>query len=118
MKKNLILIGICLLLLFYLLISNITGLAIPCAFNYLTGYLCPGCGSTRMLKALLSGDIIKAFYYNQFLFLSLPIFIVLFINVLYSNIKNTKAWIYRIPNYIYVIYGVLAIVFAIIRNII
>lgn len=118
MKKNLILIGICFILIIYLIFSNITGFAIPCIFNYLTGFLCPGCGSTRMLKALLSGDIIKAFYYNQFLFLSLPIFLVLLINVFYSNIKNIKPWIFKIPNYIYIIYAALAIIFGIVRNII
>lgn len=30
----------------------------PCVFHTLTGYFCPGCGGTRSLKALLSGQFL------------------------------------------------------------
>ena len=41
-----------------------------CAVYQLTGYKCPGCGSQRMLHALLHGDLVSAFRYNAFLFLA------------------------------------------------
>ncbi len=37
---------------------------LPCMFNVMTGYYCPGCGGTRAFKAVLSGNIIKSFVYN------------------------------------------------------
>ena len=118
MKKNIQLFaGIGAIALYFVFIE-VTGLAIPCAFHALTGLLCPGCGGTRMFKALLKGDILKAFYYNKFVFLSLPIFLVLFIDLVYSNFKNTKPLINKIPRWIYYIYIVLIVAFGIIRNII
>lgn len=35
-----------------------------CPFKMLTGWSCPGCGSTRMLHALLHGDVAGAARYN------------------------------------------------------
>lgn len=37
---------------------------LPCMFNVITGYYCPGCGGTRAFKALLGGHVIKSFIYN------------------------------------------------------
>ena len=118
MKKNIQLFaGIGGIALYFVFIE-VTGLAIPCVFHALTDLLCPGCGGTRMFKALLRGDIVKAYYYNKFIFLSLPIFFVLFIDLVYSNFKNKKPLINRIPTWIYFIYIDLLVVFGVIRNII
>ncbi|PRY33712.1 DUF2752 domain-containing protein [Umezawaea tangerina] len=35
-----------------------------CPFNWLTGLDCPACGSTRMVHALLHGDLPAAWHYN------------------------------------------------------
>jgi hypothetical protein len=35
-----------------------------CVIKRLIGYACPGCGTTRSMLALFSGDISKAFYFN------------------------------------------------------
>ena len=118
MKKNKEILIIILIILIYLIFSNITGIAVPCIFHSITGLLCPGCGSTRMFKSILLGNFKKAFYYNQLLFISLPIFIILLINYLYSNYKNVKPIINKIPKYIYYGYIVILIIFGIIRNII
>ncbi len=37
---------------------------LPCMFNVITGYYCPGCGGTRAFKALLGGHVIRSFMYN------------------------------------------------------
>lgn len=43
----------------------------PCVFNMLTGLLCPGCGGTRALHALLHGDVAAAFAFNPLLFVAM-----------------------------------------------
>ena len=43
-----------------------------CPFRTLTGFTCPGCGSTRGLHSLLHGDVIGAFEFNPLFVLSVP----------------------------------------------
>lgn len=50
-----------------------------CPFNWLTGLDCPGCGATRMVHALLHGDVVGAFHYNAVLLaLGVPLAVWLF----------------------------------------
>lgn len=37
---------------------------LPCLFRFFTGLYCPGCGGTRAVKALLSGEIVKSLYFH------------------------------------------------------
>lgn len=47
-------------------LSDLVGRISPgCVFRQYTGIACPGCGGTRSLRALLSGDFTGAFYYNM-----------------------------------------------------
>jgi len=48
----------------------------PCPFRTLTGWYCPGCGSTRALYYLLHGRIDRAFGYNMLMVASLPFLLV------------------------------------------
>ena len=57
----------------------ITDIKIPCVFYTVTGYLCPGCGTTRMAMALLRFDFVKAFSYNGAMFFVLPALGVVFL---------------------------------------
>jgi hypothetical protein len=43
-----------------------------CVFHALTGWQCPGCGTTRALHHLLHGDVAGAFRLNAMLFVTLP----------------------------------------------
>jgi hypothetical protein len=43
-----------------------------CPFRMLTGFSCPGCGSTRGLHRLVHGDVVGAFEFNPLMFVSLP----------------------------------------------
>lgn len=45
----------------------------PCIFHALTGYWCPSCGITRMLHALVHGDILRALEMNPLAVLLLPV---------------------------------------------
>lgn len=44
-----------------------------CAFHYLTGINCPGCGGTRCLHALLNGHFLEALRDNALIVLALPV---------------------------------------------
>src|SRR5688572_5675450 len=43
-----------------------------CPFRLLTGFTCPGCGTTRALHQILHGDFAAAFMLNPLLLLGLP----------------------------------------------
>lgn len=43
-----------------------------CPFRFLTGFTCPGCGTTRALHQILHGHIFTAFTLNPLLLLSIP----------------------------------------------
>ena len=58
-----------------------TGLALPCPVFRVTGWLCPGCGVTRMCLALLRLDVAAAWQANLGLMLILPILGVLAIRL-------------------------------------
>ena len=44
-----------------------------CPFHALTGWLCPGCGSTRALSAFLHGEMLRAFALNPLLVFMPPL---------------------------------------------
>jgi len=44
-----------------------------CLFHSFTGLQCPGCGSQRMLHALLHGDFKAAWHFNAFLICFTPV---------------------------------------------
>lgn len=44
----------------------------PCVFYEISGWFCPGCGSTRMLHQMLNGNIGSAFGLNPATFMLLP----------------------------------------------
>ena len=46
-----------------------------CIFHELTGWQCPGCGSQRMLHALLHGELREAWHHNALLLMLLPLLI-------------------------------------------
>lgn len=48
----------------------------PCPFHALTGWWCPGCGSTRALHQLLHGHFAEAFRYNPLAILAIPFLLI------------------------------------------
>lgn len=50
-----------------------SGLYPRCPFNVLTGLLCPGCGATRAVHALLHGEFARAWCFNPLLLALLPL---------------------------------------------
>jgi hypothetical protein len=55
-----------------------------CPFRALTGFACPGCGSTRGLHRLVHGDVVGAFEFNPLMVVALPF-------LLYALVRYTNA---------------------------
>ena len=49
-----------------------SGFFLPCIFRLLTGFNCPGCGSTRAMHQMLHGHFLAAFELNPLLLLAIP----------------------------------------------
>ncbi len=63
--KNIIIINLALVFLAVILIILAkNGLAVPCIFNRITGFKCPGCGNTRAVMALIRFEFLKALNFN------------------------------------------------------
>src|SRR6185436_7921828 len=56
-----------------------TGFFPLCPFRLVTGFQCPGCGSTRALHQILHGHIAAAFMLNPLFVVSLPLFAFAFL---------------------------------------
>lgn len=74
-----------------------------CPLLMATGLKCPGCGSQRMLHALLHGDIAAAWRCNALLFLLVPFLIALAVA---SARRRSRPRFYRVMNSIPVIVAV------------
>lgn len=68
----------------YYAVFSCTGYGIPCVFRLLTGYLCPGCGMTHAVTAILQGQFWEAWQYNA---LSLTILPALGIYLFYRIVR-------------------------------
>lgn len=78
-----------------------------CPIHALTGFWCPGCGSTRAADALLRGDLDRALK-NNALFLASPLFAIVGV---YLERKNSKIWLVYLLALL-----VLVTLFTIVRN--
>ena len=87
-----------------------------CPFRALTGFTCPGCGSTRGLHQFLHGHLAAAFMLNPLMVLLLP-------SLLYALVRHTNAVLLGRPpkgntlpaKYIYALFGIV-LFFWIFRN--
>lgn len=89
--------------------SVLTTFPPPCIFRKATGIYCPGCGSTRALRALFEGDFLAALRYNPFsiaVLFALPALLVL-------RRPRFRAVYYRLA----VVVCVVVLVFTVLRNV-
>lgn len=96
-------------------ILKYTNIRIKCVTYELVGIYCPGCGGTRMVSHLLSGDIATAFKSNQLLFILIPYTILLYAYEMIVIIKTGN--ISKQLNKILIIIAITMITYGIIRNI-
>lgn len=99
------------------------GIGIPCPLLWLTGIQCPFCGSTRAAGALARGDLSLAWSFNALLVVGLVILGLLAIAWLVELAGGPAL---RPParlrpftqNRVYVVVGVIAAVFMLVRNLV
>lgn len=120
MKKRIFIILLLIIFLLslsygYFYLNKEFGFIVECLFYKYSGFYCPACGITRSFFALIKGDLIQAFNYNQLVFCLLPIFLIYFIYKCYLFIFNKKDN-FKIPSYIYILFLVIFIGFGILRN--
>ena len=77
MKKRIIIVSavaVCAAaaLLYVFFTKDGAGAGIPCTWLALTGYYCPGCGSSRALRAMLHLDFYQALRYNALFTICAP----------------------------------------------
>lgn len=51
-------------------------LDIGCMVKYVTGFPCPGCGTTRAVIAFAQGHLVEAFYWHPLFWLTVPLLLV------------------------------------------
>ena len=100
----------------YYIFFRLTRIGIKCPFNQITGFLCPGCGLSRMLLALIDLNIPLAIYYNAAAFFLLPFWVAVFISYYYEYIKYGTVKMRMWYKAVLVLTFVVLIVFGIARN--
>ncbi|MEG0872796.1 MAG: DUF2752 domain-containing protein [Clostridia bacterium] len=86
-----VLMLIVLVITFYLIF--LSGMSIPCLFKQWIGIACPGCGMTRAFNEIIHFNILGAFKYN---ILAVPLFIFIVygvIVILYDIITGKRLFI-------------------------
>ncbi len=87
-----------------------------CPFRTLTGFACPGCGSTRGMHALVHGDVVGAFKFNPLLILSLPFLLYALVRFSNAAIHGRRSKGKQLDaKYIWTIFGIV-LFFWIFRN--
>ena len=93
-----------------------TGLFPICMFRFLTGFQCPGCGSTRALHQILHGHLLAAFMLNPLFLIALPFIFYAFLRYTVTVMRGGVPRPNALPaSYIYAIFFVV-VSFWIFRN--
>ena len=93
--------------IFLFLIEPSKSVFLPgCAFRALTGFTCPGCGTTRGLHQLLHGNLGSAFELNPLLILSLPFLLYALLNYTNTILRGKPVRRNTLPaRYIWALFG-------------
>ncbi|MEN6371570.1 MAG: DUF2752 domain-containing protein [Armatimonadota bacterium] len=98
------------LIFLYVLNPNISWYLPPCPFHALTGFYCPGCGSTRAMHQLLHGHILAALDLNPLMVISIPFLLYLYIRQALRQMRPAQPvkaiWLWCVLAVI-IIYGIL-----------
>ena len=118
MKKKIISCFIILLvLIIYLTLGEHFNFYLKCPIHFLFNIYCPGCGSTRMLKSILHGNIYQAFRYNPLLFITIPFYLIyLFINY-WAEKKHKISLTKKLEPNLWYFLIILFITYGVLRNI-
>ena len=84
------------------------GPILPCIFNKITGFYCPGCGMTRAVNSIFNFKFYQAFRFNALIFI-MPIMLAIYCLLSYK--KKSK-----IAKHILIIMLIIAIGYGVLRN--
>lgn len=118
MKKRIIKVISYTILLFisiYLIVIFLENIGYKCIYRELFNIYCAGCGSTRMIKAIIHLNFYQAFRYNPLIFISLVLFIPYFIYRMYVYIRYGEFRILSVK--ILIVFAGFLIIYMILRNI-
>ena len=107
---------VCLLGGAYALICTHFGVGIPCLFRKLTGFLCPGCGVSRLCLCLLRLDFAGAWAANPALFSLLPFVAVLAVRLAVRYVKSVSRKLTKAENILTYTACAILLVFGVVRN--
>jgi hypothetical protein len=89
----------------------------PCAFHAATGLWCPGCGLTRGVHAMLTGDVAAAIGFNVFTPVVMVAALVGWFTWLQHTRGRTLPWTgWRPPPWFAVVAPLVLVAFAVVRN--
>lgn len=117
-KEGILLISIFSFLVVLIYLMNIYDIKLMCIFKEITGFYCPGCGTTRLLKSLFKLEIKQAFMYNPIVFILMPFIGIYFIDRIRISLFNKISFIpLKINKVFWNIALLITIIFGILRNI-
>lgn len=93
-----------------------SGIFPVCPFRALTGFTCPGCGTTRALHQLFHGNLLAAVELNPLLFLVLPLVAYLLFAYTRSAITGTDMPELIVPRPVVWLCSALVLGFWVFRN--
>ncbi len=101
-------------ILYYIFI-RLTGLSLHCIIYDITGFKCPGCGSTTMFLHLAKFEFKEAFKANWYMICCGPLIVSDIIYIAYKDLIKQKT---GIKNHLFsaILIGI-GVIFCIIRNI-
>lgn len=86
-----------------------------CIFHELTGWRCPGCGSQRLLHALLHGRLAEAWHYNAFIIIFIPVIgALVWVDAMRLKRPSLYAAVYR--PWLFVAVAVAIVLWTVLRN--
>ena len=107
---------VCLLGGAYALICAHFGVGIPCPFRKLTGFLCPGCGVSRLCLCLLRLDFAGAWAANPVIFSLLPFGAVLAVRFSVRYVRSGCRRLTKTESVLTYAASAILLVYGVVRN--
>ncbi len=90
---------------------------IPCPFEYVTGYECPGCGLQSSLSNLFALRWKYVLMANVLSPVLLPLFFIVMISGFAEILFGVTVWRFELPRWLIVTGVIVVIVYGVLRNI-
>ncbi|MFS8200863.1 DUF2752 domain-containing protein [Streptomyces sp. CWNU-52B] len=87
-----------------------------CPFRFVTGWLCPACGGTRMAYDLMHGHFSAAWYDNRLLLLASPFALALLTRWMVEGLRGRR-WRPELSTRAQVVVLLVAVAWTVLRNV-